>query len=256
VIVSVRDFGVSPLDTTICKGDRYEIKAKGGVKWAWSGNQSKTTLSCENCATPVALPLNNGTYQVIISDKYNCADTFVSHVTLLPLPIIVASPHDTLVNFGTPVTLKATGGVSYNWSPINTMSNPNSPAPVVTPTQPTTYIVVGRGANGCASTDTARVNLDMRDKLYVPTAFSPNRDGSNDYFKVVNLTFQKVIEFRVFDRWGRQIFDGVGAGKAITGWDGMIDDKEAPLGVYNYIIRIAYPDGYADMLKGNITLVR
>jgi gliding motility-associated-like protein len=256
IIVSKRDFGVSPLDTTICKGDRYVIKAKGGVKWAWSGNQSKTTLSCENCATPTALPLNNGTYQVIISDQYNCSDTFVSHVTLLPLPIIVASPHDTLVNFGTPVTLKATGGTSYNWSPINGISNPNSPTPVVTPTQPTTYTVVGRSENGCAASDTARVNLDMRDKLYMPSAFSPNKDGANDYFRVVNLTFQKVTEFRVFDRWGRQIFDGVGAGKAISGWDGMIDDKEAPLGVYNYIIRIAYPDGYAELLKGNVTLVR
>ncbi len=256
IIVSKRDFGVSPLDTTICEGDRYELKAKGGVKWAWSGNQSKSTLSCEDCATPVSLPLNNSTYQVIISDQYHCSDTFTTNVALQPLPHIVATPHDTLVNFGTPVTLKATGGVSYNWTPLNGITNPNSPTPVVTPAQPTTYVVVGRGQNGCAATDTARVNLDMRDKLYVPTAFSPNKDGSNDRFKVVNLTFQKVIEFRLFDRWGREVFNGVGSGNAITGWDGMIDGKEAPLGVYNYIIRIAYPDGYADMLKGNVTLVR
>jgi gliding motility-associated-like protein len=256
VIVSKRDFGVSPLDTTLCLGDQYILDTRGGVKWDWSGLNAHSTLSCYNCPSPVAMPLSSGTYRVIISDKYDCKDTFNTNVTVLPLPVIVAAPHDTLVTFGMPVTLKATGGTSYVWSPVTGLSNPNSPTPVVTPTAPTTYTVVGRGENGCASTDTARINLDMRDHLYMPTAFSPNRDGSNDMFRVVNLSFQKVIEFRVFDRWGHQVFDGVGSGQAAKGWDGMIDGKDAPLGVYNYIIRVGYPDGYAELLKGNVTLVR
>jgi gliding motility-associated-like protein len=254
IIVSERDFDLNPKDTTLCPGDRVELRTQGGVTWVWSGPVK--TLSCTDCPNPVALPNTTSTYQVIIGDKYACKDTFKTNVKLYPAPVINAFPADTLVRYGLPVELRATGGVSYVWTPIKGISNPDAQQPTVMPSEPTMYIVTGRDINGCVGTDTVNVRLDMRDKLYMPTAFSPNKDGSNDYFRVVNLTFQKVIEFRVFDRWGRQIFDGVGAGKAITGWDGIVDDQNAPIGVYSYIIRIAYPDGYSELLKGDVTLVR
>ncbi len=256
VIVSVRDFGITPADTSVCLGDRYVLDARGGVKWRWSGNNALYALSCVDCENPVALPLNSGTYQVIISDQYDCADTFTSNIIVKPLPVIEASPADTLVRYGIPVTIKATGGVSYSWQPLTGLSNPDAASTVVVPVQNTKYVVTGRGQNGCAATDTVRIRLDMRDKLYLPTAFSPNRDGVNDYFKVVNLTFQDITEFRVYDRWGMEVFNGVGSGKAIDGWDGMTDKKDAPVGVYHYIIRIAYPDGFTELLKGDVTLIR
>ncbi len=254
VNVSERDFDLNPKDTTICHGDQVELVAKGGVTWAWSGPGK--TLSCLDCQTSVALPTATGTYQVIIGDKYACKDTFKSVITLYPTPVINAYPADTLVRYGLPVTLKATGGVSYVWTPIKGLTNPDVMNPVVTPSEPTLYIVTGRDINGCAGTDSSNIRLDMRDKLYVPTAFSPNKDGANDYFKIVNLTFQKVVEFRVFNRWGQEVFNGVGSGEAITGWDGTFDKKDAALGNYQYIIRVAYPDGYSQLLKGDVTLVR
>ncbi len=256
VIVSKRNFGLSPSDTTLCLGDQFNLTTKGGVKWDWTGLNAHSSLSCYNCPNPVALPLSSGVYTVKISDQYDCFDVFESNVTVLPLPIIVAAPHDTTVQFGVPVALKATGGTSYTWYPVTGITNPNAPMPVVTPTQNTTYTVVGQGENGCASSDTSRITLDMRGRLYMPTAFSPNKDGANDLFRIVNLSFQKVIEFRVFDRWGHEVFNGVGSGEAVKGWNGMVDGKDAPLGVYNYIIRVGYPDGFTDLLKGNVTLVR
>jgi gliding motility-associated-like protein len=97
------------------------------------------------------------------------------------------------------------------------------------------------------------VRIDYRQALFVPTAFTPNNDGNNDVFGVVNLSVQKIIEFRVFNRWGQEIFSTTDARQ---GWDGTWKATPQPTGSYNYIIRVAYPDGITDTFKGEVTLIR
>lgn len=78
------------------------------------------------------------------------------------------------------------------------------------------------------------VLLSQGVKLFVPTAFSPNGDGINDVFihKGVGLP---QVSLRVFDRWGSVIFD---TNEPNTGWDGRINNQEAPQGFYTYRIEI------------------
>jgi len=255
VVVSRRNPVLSPTDTTICPGDRVQLVASGGVTYRWITTDTKS-ISCLDCATPVVLPLQNQTYKAIIADKYKCADTLEFKVKLYPAALVTIANQDTLSKYGTPVKLKATGADSYSWHPVKGIDNPYSDQPTVNPTEPTTYVVSGLDENGCLASDSVRINLDMRDKIYVPTAFTPNKDGVNDVFRIRNLTFQKVIEFRVFNRWGQQVFDGVGSGQAQTGWDGTISEEPAAMGNYQYLIRVAYPDSYVELLKGDVQLVR
>jgi gliding motility-associated-like protein len=97
------------------------------------------------------------------------------------------------------------------------------------------------------------VDIDYRANLFVPTAFTPNGDGKNDIFKVSNITFQRLQEFRVFNRWGHEIFS---TNDIKSGWTGSWKGQPQDMGVYQYIIKVAYPDGIIETYKGNITLVR
>jgi len=113
--------------------------------------------------------------------------------------------------------------------------------------------VGGLAANGCRAFDTLHVIVDKRDNLFVPSAFSPNGDGKNDVFRITNLSFQRIMEFRVFNRWGQEIFS---TNDHRTGWDGTWEGVPQEMGVYNYLIRVAYPDGFVETYKGETTLIR
>lgn len=92
-----------------------------------------------------------------------------------------------------------------------------------------------------------------RKELLIPNAFSPNSDGQNDIFRISNITDEKLIDFKVFNRWGTILFRTTDAKQ---GWDGTNKGQQQPIGVYGYVIRIGYADGYVETYKGTVTLIR
>ena len=86
----------------------------------------------------------------------------------------------------------------------------------------------------------------------MPTAFTPNGDGKNDVFRISNVTFEKVLEFHVFNRWGQEMFFATDN----SGWDGTWHNVAQDIGVYEYLIRVASPDGTIQTFKGDVTLLR
>lgn len=89
--------------------------------------------------------------------------------------------------------------------------------------------------------------------LLIPNAFTPNNDGKNDVFKIRNFSNQKLVEFKVFNRWGTILFH---TQDPQNGWDGTFKNNPQPMGVYGYVIRIAYSDKVVETYKGTITLIR
>jgi gliding motility-associated-like protein len=69
----------------------------------------------------------------------------------------------------------------------------------------------------------------------------------------VNLGLRKLLEFRVFNRWGQEVFSTTDHN---SGWDGKWKGEDAPIGAYQYIIRIGYPDQMTESFKGDVTLIR
>jgi gliding motility-associated-like protein len=72
-------------------------------------------------------------------------------------------------------------------------------------------------------------------------------------FRVSNMTVQRYVEFRVFNRWGQEVYNGTDGRK---GWDGTWKGVPQEIGNYQYLIRVAYPDGFVETYKGDVTLVR
>ncbi len=101
-------------------------------------------------------------------------------------------------------------------------------------------------------------NDNISSYLYIPNAFSPNGDGSNDKFRVYPAPNVNIESFAlyVFDRWGNHLYD---TNDTSEGWDGTLNSKIFNPGVYVYHIRIKVNScgRTRDLFKkGDVTIVK
>jgi gliding motility-associated-like protein len=106
---------------------------------------------------------------------------------------------------------------------------------------------------GCRDSAVVYVNVDFGMTEFIPSAFTPNGDGRNDVFRILNMKYQKLLDFRVYNRWGQQIFQTTDVSK---GWDGTFNGTPQDMGVYNYVIIVARPDGTEKTYTGAVSLIR
>ncbi|CAN5342803.1 hypothetical protein BH09BAC1_BH09BAC1_19100 [soil metagenome] len=93
--------------------------------------------------------------------------------------------------------------------------------------------------------------VDLPPKIFIPNAFVP--DGSNKTFKPVLLFPAKEYSFRIFDRWGKELFY---TENIIAGWTGAFNGERLPFGGYVYVVRAVSQAGEVVEKKGVVVLVR
>ena len=91
--------------------------------------------------------------------------------------------------------------------------------------------VEGPGGTGAESYSN-EIILEQKPHLYIPNAFTPNNDGSNEQWGV-GSAFVKEIDLKIFNRFGQVIFTSENTRHM---WDGTIDGKKAAEGVYIYTL--------------------
>jgi gliding motility-associated-like protein len=89
--------------------------------------------------------------------------------------------------------------------------------------------------------------------VYVPSAFSPNGDGLNDWFRPVSRNVE-ILDFCVYNRWGQRVHERYYDNS--PGWDGNFRGKPCEIGTYLYFIRYKILDREPRLIKGDVTLVR
>jgi len=97
-----------------------------------------------------------------------------------------------------------------------------------------------------------KVEISLAPVVYIPNAFTPNSDGTNDVFEVKSQ-FVKSMEMSIYNRWGDPVFHSTDLNK---GWDGKINGGDAPVDSYAYIIKIEGNLGESSTERGTISLVR
>jgi gliding motility-associated-like protein len=108
-----------------------------------------------------------------------------------------------------------------------------------------------RNKYNCA--DSIMKVVNMRAYIALPSAFTPNRDQTNDLFRPVHRLIKELNEFKIYNRLGQEVF----AGKSTAdGWDGSFNGIEQPPGVYVYVLRARSVYNEELILKGKMTLVR
>ncbi|MFO0495715.1 MAG: gliding motility-associated C-terminal domain-containing protein [Flavobacteriia bacterium] len=154
-VVNIGDFqgGVIQPTQPICPGIPYQMEAYGGAFYEWSPAE---VLDDPTSPTPIATINETTLFTVVISDS--CGTDTVT--ATLPVYIVNTSvSNDTSVCIGNSAFLEASGGISYVWSPIETLSNPTIFNPIATPDVYTEYSVIITTAQGCKSFDTVSVSV-------------------------------------------------------------------------------------------------
>ncbi|MBX2905098.1 MAG: PKD domain-containing protein [Taibaiella sp.] len=122
-------------------------------EWTYDGNTSTLQSPTYTITTP-------GTYPITLKVKnaWGCEATLTTNMVINPPPDVTASP-DTVVCLTDPATLTGYGAVSYTWAGAGTLSCTTCNPVLATPTDVTTYTVVGTDASGCVDSATVTVGL-------------------------------------------------------------------------------------------------
>jgi len=247
-------------DTAICKGDYVKLEASPGISYSWT---PAAGLSAVNVRTPRAKPQVTTIYTVEVTDNAGCSDTAHVEVRVLNKTELRAgiSGTDYLCRVYDSASFKdiSTGNViSRNWNFGNGQTAATIQPPVQyysIPANDDNYIVRLAVADTSGCTDTAYHLLRVLDNCYiaVPTAFTPNGDGLNDYLYPANAYKATNLLFMVFNRNGRVVFESRDwSGK----WDGKVKGIPQASDVYVWMLEYNDPSGKRISLKGTSLLIR
>lgn len=233
----------------LCVGDLIMVTdASSGLPIAWSWFVGDSLVSNDSSFTFPVLEVGTVPITFVVVDSLCGTDTTSGEIIVNEYPVVDIG-NDTLLCPGETLTLDAGNpGATYAWS---TGDMSQSIVLQISETTPVSVIVNNAG---CAITDEILVTMNC--SLMFPNAFSPNRDGLNDFFvpRLVNMTDYSM---RIYNRWGEKIFESSGvSGSEVEGWDGTYQGTLAPVGVYVYYATGNTIRGDLVETQGNFVLLR
>jgi len=199
---------------------------------------------------PAVAGVGTHTLTYIFTPANQCADTVTQTVTVNPLPVVTIGP-DTSVLAGHSIRIIATAAgdsLSYKWTPSAGLSADNVLNPIATPASTTTYTLTVTGKGVCSNSASIKIRVLL--PPIVPNTFTPNNDGVNDTWNIINLSDYTNCTVQVYNRNGSLLFSSIGYG---TPWDGRYNGVPLPIGTYYYVID---PKHGRSVLSGYITILR
>ncbi|MFN5182669.1 MAG: hypothetical protein ACK5D5_06560, partial [Bacteroidota bacterium] len=159
---------------SVCAGNSSQLNVPSGTTFSWS---PATSLSCTNCANPVATPTITTTYTVTTNTS-GCIGTGTTTVN------VVANPTPNANNagpfcVGTSISLSASGGTTYSWSgPSGFSSTAQNPTiPSSTATMGGTYTVIA-AIGSCTASTTTSVTVNALPNVTVNSSSICNGQGT------------------------------------------------------------------------------
>lgn len=112
---------------------------------------------------------------------------------------------------------------------------------------------VANGTNPLDPCDPNPAGANCFKGFHMPTAFSPNGDGLNDY--LAPRVGRDVVSFTwyLYDRWGNRM---VASSDPNFKWDGIFNGVKVNTGVYAYQATVTFSDGKKETYTGNVTVTR
>lgn len=248
-------------DTSICVGNSVQLNTNVvaesylGSTVSWS---PINFLSNADDFAPLSTPERNITYTRIIESGACIADTQQIDIKVNQLPDVKIEEPARSVNGGT-VSLNATSthfASSYEWSPAEALNCTTCESPEWYVDQDEQeFVLKFTDSEGCVNFDTILVKSagDCGDNFYIPNTFSPNNDEINDVLYVRGHGVTELNYFRIFDRWGHQVFEGKDMNQ---GWNGFYNGRMLNPAVYVYVMEGVCTNGQVVRKKGNVTLLR
>jgi gliding motility-associated-like protein len=205
--------------------------------------------------------VSNGTsgvsYNIVYTTSGGCPANSTETLTVLTTddPSFMISP---TCDGGISAVLGTPGGVfTFNSSPTDTASINSTTGAITGGSPASSYEVIYVTSGACPSISVEMVTADDCTILIIPTAFTPNSDGDNDQWEILELDFKYPNNIvHVFNRWGDLIFkhqSSVSQPYDSNRWDGTYKGTIQPVGSYYYIID--FNDGNSESATGTISII-
>lgn len=244
-----------------CEKDLVSFLQPGGngiTQWNWRLDEEQQsslqnpegTYTLFNRPKKVQLRVSNGfctdsSSQTIVLENYLKADFSVYD--------------DNCPNEAVPFTSAAEGKIiAHQWAfgDGGTASDKDPSHIYAAPYRQTSFTVRYTVTDTYGCQQTAEKNITVYPSCYlaVPSAFTPNGDGRNDEFRVLNAVKAENLELLLFNRWGQLVFK---TSNWKQGWNGTINGKPQPTSVYVWFLRYTDRDTKKRLeQKGTVTLIR
>jgi gliding motility-associated-like protein len=232
-----------------------DTTASGSVNYVWDfGDEQTSTLF-----NPVYTYKKSGAFVVklTVTPKL-CSSLLASitkNITVDVPPVGIKYPNVLAVkNKPTPLSARfIINGYTYLWMPSTGLNNGAIQKPIFNGSNEQLYRVRLTSPNGCITMDTVKVSVYDSSDIFVPKAFSPNKDGKNDLLQPFLVNIVTLKFFRVYNRWGQLMFQ---SSDSRQGWDGMYNFKPQPLETYTWIAEGIDGNGITIFRKGQTVLIR
>jgi gliding motility-associated-like protein len=218
-------------DTTLCEGEVLRLNATTqNATYLWNDNSSDTKLNI----------IQQGCYWVAVNNK--CGETTDTiQVNYNSRPIIHLGNDTTLCQGESLLLDVTTPGVTYLWNDISTNPTLNI--------DQQGYYWVKASINNCSIEDTILINItDCEINLVLPTIFTPNSDGINDFF--IPKISRGIVSMHtiIYNRWGNQVYE---TNKLLMEWNGQNTNN----GTYFWIVNYTDINDVEITLKGHVTVL-
>ena len=191
---------------------------------------------------------DSGHYYVTLKTPLGCDSIKFYKINLHKDVSLLTLGDDTCLTGSSNITLKATEGFGkYYW--MSSFTPTNSGYNI---TQAGNYYVSVNNVCG-SKTDSIEIFDECDYKIFMPTAFTPNGDRLNDYFKIAPTNKNKLLNFSIYDRWGKLVFQ---TRNPVTGWDGTYKNEPMSAGTYVYYLDMMGLSGSRVSQKGFVMLIR
>lgn len=244
-------------DTVVCSNDtiRAQVLIYDIDSIVWSPNYNIDTTVGN---TVNIWPRQSSTYYYTTYFDRNCVVKKELNVNVSK--IFADAGPDRLIKDGASVALGGPNttvidGYHYQWTPnIGLTGSEWEALTVAKPPYNITYYLTVSNDFGCKAMDSVNIVVPC-DQITLPNAFMPgSSNGLVSTFKIMNNQFSKIHSFKVYDRWGKVVFQ---TDDASQGWDGMINGKPALFGVYVWEVDATCANTLERITStGNVTLIQ
>ncbi len=198
--------------------------------------------------------VRSGTYSAQMFNSFGCGRGTRSIRVVIEPPRPGIRYPDRYAIADLPLELQARDfGLTTAWTPATSLSSAAIARPVFTGRNDQQYQITLTTRAGCVTVDTLLVRVVPKVEIYVPSAFTPNKDGLNDLLLPTGMGLKELRYFRVYNRWGQLLFQTTAEG---TGWDGRINGVEVPSQVVVWSVEGLGLDGQTHQRKGTAMLIR
>jgi gliding motility-associated-like protein len=226
-------------DTVLCYGTTRLLDAGSGyANYLWYDGQGGETRTVDR----------PGEYWVHITGSNGCVTRDTANIKrIIQLPATLLPADTILCSYDNLVLKPAVSFKQYNWSTGDIF-------PSITVEEFGLYWLQGTDVHGCTTRDS--ISIGRKDCLFgffMPTAFSPNNDGRNEW--CMPRIFGKVAayHFTIFNRWGQKVFD---SRDRTRGWDGKINGRIAETGAYVWSCVYQFNNEPEQRARGTVMLIR